>query len=119
LTFTDFTPFTHPLAPCPIYDLGDGRYMLLYHGVCNWDDLYVGREQLRCAIGRFDPEAKHQPLRFEKADDKLWMELPEAAETLGCYGKELPMYGTLTRQNGKNVLWYPDRKFFLLGKEVK
>ena len=30
-----------------------------------------------------------------------------------------PDYGTMTHQNGNNILWYPDRKFFLLGKDVE
>lgn len=116
--FSDHTPFVHSLSPCPIFDLGDGRYMQLYHGVFNPDSYYFPRNPLRCAIGRFDPDAKSQPIVFDKKDDCLYMELSEKADGLG-YGKELAIYGTMTHQNGKNILWYPDRKFFLLGKDVK
>ena len=28
------------------------------------------------------------------------------------------MYSSFTTRNGTNVLWYPDRKFFLLGKRI-
>ena len=32
--------------------------------------------------------------------------------------KDLAIYGDLTIENGVPVLWYPDRKFFLLGKKL-
>ena len=31
---------------------------------------------------------------------------------------DLSLYSSFTVRNGRNMLWYPDRKFFLLGKEV-
>ena len=117
LYFSDYTPFVHSLSPCPIFDLGDGRYMQLYHGASDPEQPYAPRNPLRCAIGHFDSNAK-QPIVFDKKDDCLYMELPEGADGLG-YGKELAIYGTMTNQNGKNILWYPDRKFFLLGKIVE
>ena len=118
LLFSDGTPFVHPLSPCPIFDLKDGRYMQLYHGAFRTDNFWRPRTPLRRAFGHFDPHAK-QPIVFHKADDELYMTLPpEKASTLG-YGIELAIYGTMTHQNGQNVLWYPDRKFFLLGKIVK
>ena len=30
----------------------------------------------------------------------------------------LSLYSSFTTRNGQNVLWYPDRKFFLLGKRI-
>ena len=118
LCFTDGIPFTHPLSPCPIFDLHDGRYMQLYHGATRPNDIWRPRTPLRRAFGRFDPSSR-QPIVFDRADDCLYMDLPpEVSSALG-YGLELAIYGTMTHQNGKNILWYPDRKFFLLGKEVK
>ena len=32
---------------------------------------------------------------------------------------QLAMYGTMTYMNGKKILWYPDRKFYLLGRDVQ
>ena len=92
--------------------------MQLYHGVFNPDRYYFPRNPLRAAIGRFDPKAT-QPIVFDKRDDSLYMELvPGEADALG-YGMELAIYGTMTNVNGKRILWYPDRKFFLLGKDIK
>jgi hypothetical protein len=31
---------------------------------------------------------------------------------------DLAMYASLTIRNGRRILWYPDRKFFLLGKII-
>ena len=32
--------------------------------------------------------------------------------------RDLAMYASLTIRNGNVVLWYPDRKFFLLGRRI-
>lgn len=119
----------HPLSPCPIYDLGgsaagSGRYALFIH---NHDGNYQGfgitdanyhRRPIHLVVGKFQRNAK-QPVWFE--EPKFFMDhdgLP-----LGPPGQrgrlDLAMYATMLRINGKNVLWYPDRKFFLLGKIVK
>ncbi len=31
---------------------------------------------------------------------------------------DLAMYSSFTVRHGRHVFWYPDRKFFLLGKKV-
>jgi hypothetical protein len=117
LCFSDGTPLVHPQSPCPLFDMGDGRYLLLYHGAFHEKSPYFPRHSLRRVFGRFDPHAA-QPIVFEKSDDAPFMELPDTADGMG-YGKELAIYGSMTHQNGKHTLWYPDRKFFLLGKDVK
>ena len=117
LYFDDFTPFVHPISPCPIYDLGDGRYLQLYHGVCDPHKPYLPRNPLRYAIGYFDPD-DNQPIRFRKEDSGVYMDLGDDADGFGTV-PQLAIYGTMTHQGGKNILWYPDRKFFLLGKDVK
>ena len=117
LYFDDYTPFVHPISPCPIYDLGDGRYMQLYHGVNNPDKPYLPRDPLIKAIGYFDPDNR-QPIRFKKEDSEVYMHLGDKADGFGT-DVQLAVYGTMTHQGGKNILWYPDRKFFLLGKDVK
>jgi len=118
LIFSDKTFFTHPLSPCPIYDLKDGRFMQLYHGVCDPERPYYPRHTLRCAIGYFDPESKYQPIRFDKENDSVFMRLSEKDVILGD-DVQLAMYGTMTYMNGHKILWYPDRKFYLLGKDIK
>ena len=117
LTFSDKTFFTHPLSPCPIYDLKDGRFMQLYHGVCDPERPYYPRHTLRCAIGYFDPDSEYQPIRFNKEDESVFMKLSEKDVILGD-DVQLAMYGTMTYMNGKKILWYPDRKFYLLGKDI-
>ena len=41
---------------------------------------------------------------------------------LGVPGKQgrldLALYSSVTVSDGKAILWYPDRKFFLLGKFI-
>lgn len=117
LYFDDMTPFVHPISPCPVYDLGDGRYMQLFHGQCNPNKPYLPRNTLHYAIGYFDSDSS-QPIRFKKEDSKLYMHLGEDADGFGT-DKQEAIYGTMTHCDNKNILWYPDRKFFLLGKDVK
>lgn len=117
LYFDDFTPFVNPISPCPIFDLGNGRYMQIYHGVCNQKKPYLPRNVLRCAFGYFSDDDL-QPIHFRKEDDFQYMFLGDDADGFGT-DKQVAVYGTMTHQNGKNILWYPDRKFFLLGRDVK
>ena len=115
LLFDDGTPFVHPVSPCPVYHLGEGKYVVLYHGGAS-DSIYYPRNPLYRVYGYFDPEA-HQPIRFSQNDRGLYMALPEEeGRKLGQWG--LAMYGCPVTQNGRTILWYPDRKFFLLGKEL-
>ena len=46
------------------------------------------------------------------------MKLEEDADGFGT-DRQIVVYGTMTHQSGRNILWYPDRKFFFLGKEIK
>lgn len=114
LLFDDGTPFVHPVSPCPIYHLGSGKYAVLYHGAVS-DNIYYPRNPLDRVYGQFDAAA-HQPVRFSAADRQLYMSLPEEGRKLGQWG--LAMYGCHVKQDGRDILWYPDRKFFLLGKEL-
>ena len=91
--------------------------MQLYHGACDPERPYYPRHTLRCAIGYFDPESKYQPIRFDKENDSVFMKLSEKDVILGD-DVQLAMYGTMTHMNGKKILWYPDRKFYLLGKDI-
>jgi hypothetical protein len=121
-------PLRHPLSPCPMYDLGgdnagSGRYALFLH---NHDGHYQGygptdtgfhRRPVCLAIGRFRPGAE-QPVWFE--EPKLFMD--HTGVSLGKPGTsgrlDLALYSSFTVRQGQPVLWYPDRKFFLLGKKI-
>ncbi|MDB6025225.1 MAG: BNR/Asp-box repeat protein, partial [Verrucomicrobiales bacterium] len=57
----------------------------------------------------------------------VWFEEPEFffdhdSMLVGPPGKmgrfDVALYSSITVVNGKTVLWYPDRKFFLLGKII-
>jgi len=116
-----------PIAPCPVYALQDGRYLLVYH--CN--DGHLGpydqfKEEWDCnqanfirrpafvAVGEFRPDAKQpvwfsQPLQILDTDG-----VPIGPKNTA----EIATYTSLTEFKGRRVLWYPDRKYYLLGKII-
>ncbi len=121
-------PLKHPLSPCPIFDLGgpdagSGTYALFIH---NHDGNYQGftprdtqlhRRPVYKVIGHFQ----------RGADQPVWFDEPQFffdhdGLLLGPPGKlgrlDLALYSSVTVVKGKTVLWYPDRKFFLLGKVI-
>lgn len=119
-------PLRHPLSPCPIFDLGgpaagSGLYALFIH---NHDGHYQG-------LTPVDTNWNRRPVYLVRghfqagADQPVWFDEPELfmdhdGLPLGPPGKkgrlDLALYSSITRRQGKTVLWYPDRKFFLLGK---
>jgi len=121
-------PLLHPLSPGPIYDIGgetagSGRYALFLH---NHDGHYrefgpkdtsFHRRPVYLAAGRFQPDAD-QPVWFD--EPRLFMEPVEVA--LGKPGTpgrlDMALYASMTVRDGRAVLWYPDRKFFLLGRII-
>ena len=115
MRFDDGSPIVHPLSPCPIYRLEENKYVLLFHGVVS-ESIWYPRNPIRKVYGYFDPNG-HQPVRFAAGSDEVYMELPEEeGRQLGQFGAT--MYGCYVKQGDKDILWYPDRKFFLLGKEL-
>ncbi len=113
IRFTDGSVFVHPLSPCPIFETRSGVYALLFHG--NADDVGGSRNPLYRAVGRFAPDAE-QPIRFEREECTLFMALPEEASIPGHTNNQLAMYSSAVKIGDRTVLWYPDRKCFLLGK---
>ncbi|MBM3861004.1 MAG: exo-alpha-sialidase [Verrucomicrobia bacterium] len=121
-------PLLHPLSPCPIYDVGGneaggGRYALFIH---NHDGNYKGykptdtghhRRPVYLVHGYFKPGAE-QPVWFN--EPQLFMD--HDGVSLGKPGTrgrtDLALYSSFTVRDGKPVLWYPDRKFFLLGRII-
>ncbi len=110
----------HPAAPAPLYALEDGRFLLLFH---NHDGYSYGahgprdvnsRRPLFMAVGEFRPDA-YQPIWFSEA--KMLCD----TECVGVGPEELiwlAMYSSLTEREGRRILWYPDRKHFLLGRYI-
>ena len=121
-------PLLHPLSPCPLYDVGgntagSGRYVLFIH---NHDGHYRGfgptdtsmhRRPVYIVAGRYVSEAA-QPVWF----DEPTFFMDHSGLSLGAPGRrgriDLALYSSLTVRNGRAVLWYPDRKFFLLGRVI-
>ena len=115
LRFDDGNPIAHPLSPCPVYRLTEEKYVLLFHGAA-CDDMWANRNPVRKIYGYYDAEGD-QPVKFAAGTDEVYMQLPEDEGRLyGQFG--LAMYGCHVKQGEKDILWYPDRKFFLLGKEL-
>ena len=121
-------PLLHPLSPCPIYDVGgntagSGRYALFIH---NHDGHYKG-------YGPADTGFHRRPVylvpgRFRAgADQPVWFDEPRFFMDHGGVGlgkpgtpgrQDLALYASFTVRRGKAVLWYPERKFFLLGRII-
>ena len=116
----------NPVGCDPIYPLSDGRYLILYHNnrggkVAGGSMDATPREPVYASLGEFRAGA----------DQPLWFSPPKlllATEGIGVDGVKralaerdagsLSMYASFTNRDGKDVLWYPDRKFFLLGKQI-
>lgn len=120
-------PFKHPLTCCPIYQLKDGRYLLLFHN----NDYFASTEKagLRMpdgmgvfshrrpafiTVGEFRPDA-HQPIWFGK--HKQILDTDGVIVSLKGTN-EIATYTSFTIYKGKQILWYPDRKYYLLGKYI-
>jgi hypothetical protein len=113
-------PIIEPICCCPIYPLSDGRYVLLCHNNdgrldgSQPEETRLNRYPAYIALAEFRPNAQ-QPLWFSQP--KLLMH--HDGMGLGP-GKrtDLGVYPSFTNRNGNDVLWHPDRKFFLLGKRI-
>jgi hypothetical protein len=121
-------PLLQPLSPCPMYDMGgntagSGRYALFIH---NHDGNYQGykptdsgfhRRPIHFVAGRYQAGAD-QPVSFD--EPRLFMD--HQGVSLGKPGTngrlDLALYSSFTVRRGKPVLWYPERKFFLLGRII-
>ena len=109
--------------------MSDGRYLLLYfnnpgalgpynqfapHEVWKTNTWNYIRRPAHLAVGEFRPKA-HQPLWFSRpkmfADNDGVIVGPKKTA-------EIATYTSYTEYRGKRTLWYPDRKYYLLGKHV-
>jgi hypothetical protein len=97
-----------------------GAYLLLYHNNdgtgegLHGPEYRAARRSAFLARGEFQPKA-HQPIWFSKP--KLFIDNDGVG--WGEPGKErleAATHVSLTEQDGRRFLWYPDRKFMLLGK---
>ena len=106
-----------PICCCPIYQLSDGRYILLHHLRLEgraYDDNRHNRRPAYLAVGEFRPDAD-QPIWF--SESKQFMDNDGVG--IGPMERiDLGVYSSMTHRDGNDVLWHPDRKFFLLGKRI-
>lgn len=113
-------PILQPLCCCPIYTLADGRYVLLHHNNdgrldgCAPEDTHINRRPAYIALGEFRPGAE-QPIWFSRSKQLM----DNDGVRLGPKQRlECGVYPSFTTRGGNNVLWHPDRKFFLVGKRI-
>ncbi|MBQ6109279.1 MAG: exo-alpha-sialidase, partial [Thermoguttaceae bacterium] len=107
-------PFLHPRSPAPMYDwkgceAGSGYYFALVHNTFDFNPekktAYQARGPLYLIAGKYI-EGAHQP---------IWFTEPQLfAPRKGGNS----FYTSYTVRDGKGVLWFPDHKFFLLGREI-
>ena len=106
-------PFLHPQSPCPMYDwkgceAASGTYFALIHNRFDFtaDTAMQRRTELYLIAGSFNPEAKNQPVEF--AEPKMFAPRPGGNS----------FYTSYCVVDGKGILWYPDMKYYLLGRVV-
>ena len=105
-------PIPHPRSPCPLYDwkgleAGSGKYFALVHMKFDFTakTAYQTRGPLYLIAGEYDPTGD-QPIRF--AAPKLF-----APRKTGN-----SFYTSYTVVDGQGVLWFNDRKYYLLGRKI-
>jgi len=113
-------PILEPLCCCPIYEYGEGRYVLLHHNNdgrfegCKPEETGKNRRPAFIALGEFRPGAD-QPIWFSESKQLM----DNDGVGIGPLNRiDLGVYPSVTNRNGNFVLWHPDRKFFLLGKKI-
>ena len=106
--------FLQPCSPCPLYDWmgpekGSGAYFALVHDTFDFENkktAFQKRGKLYLIAGRFDPKGE-QPIKFVRK--KLFNPRDDGSNS--CYS-------SFTVAGNKHILWYPDRKYYLMGKEI-
>jgi hypothetical protein len=106
------TAYLHPRSPCPIYDwkgneAASGYYFALVHNTFDFEGEreYQRRGPLYLIAGRFNPDAE-QPIEF--APMKLFAPRDNGNS----------FYTSYTIVDGQGVLWFPDKKYYLLGRII-
>jgi len=111
----------HPCSPCPIYEIGEGRYVFFHHNhdghFEQWGpkDTTWHRRPIVVRVGEFRPGAR-QPVWF--SDARFMMDNDGVPLGYGKGRTDLALYASYTVCQGTPVLWYPERKFFLLGRKL-
>jgi hypothetical protein len=113
-------PVLAPICCTPIYQMSDGRYILFHNNNngrvdgCEPENTRVNRRPSSAALGEYRPDAE-QPIWF--SESKQFMD-NDGVRLGPRQGIDIGVYPSFTTRDGNNVLWHPERKFFLLGKRV-
>lgn len=115
-------PILNPISPSPLYRLKDGRYLLLFYnndGTANGGkspvDAKNNRYPVWLTIGREIPDEADHPLRFgppkilASSDGVL---IPHTG------GTQVATYPSFIDDGADRILFYPDRKHWLLGRRL-
>lgn len=113
-------PIPEPLCCCPVYRLADGRYVLLHHNNdghfegCAREETGKNRRPAFIALGEFREDAD-QPIWFSASKQLM----DNDGVGIGPLQRiDIGVYPSFTTRGGENVLWHPDRKFFLVGTRI-
>ncbi len=108
-----------PVCPCPLYKLGDGRFVLIFHnndgtanggpGPCGGSA--VNRRPVYLTVGREINHSDH-PIIF--ARPRIFADNGGVVD--GNNKTEIATYTSFFEHEDEVFLWYPDRKHYLLGK---
>lgn len=116
-------PIPNPLAPCPLYRLNDGRYLLVFynndgtaHGGCGPTDSVNVRNPAFITVGREIPGEAEQPIRF--GPPKVFASTDWEPAYAGGKATQVATYCSLVEDGEDRILFYPDRKHFLLAKRI-
>lgn len=108
----DGRPYLHPVSPCPIYDWkgetsGSGYYFAFIHNRFDFEagSPWQNRGPLYLIAGAYQ-EGARQPIWF--GEPQLFINRPSSNS----------FYTSMTMIDGNPVLWYPDQKFYLLGRFI-
>ena len=113
-------PVMAPICCTPMYQMADGRYVLFHNNNsgrvdgCEPENNRVNRRPCSAALGEYRPQAE-QPIWF--SESKVFMD-NDGVHFGPRQGIDIGVYPSFTTRGGENVLWHPERKFFLLGKRV-
>lgn len=112
----------NPMAPCPLYMLADGRFLLLFynndgsgHGGSGPTDAANVRNPAWITVGREITGEKDHPIRFGRPKvfaDTGWIAAPGTART------QVATYSSFVEDRGERFIFYPDRKHYLLAKRI-
>lgn len=118
----------HPMSPCPLFKMSDGKYVLIFH---NNQGKRLGYDQsdkdweINVASVIRNPTFYAIGEYKENVEQPIWFGEPVEILNSGDIAippkmsAEIGTYPSITEFQNKTILWYPDRKRFLLGKYLE